>query len=833
MVKKGIEIFARIKPTKNAYNGFQIEEPSELSTDTQSTRIQFHVKREASEGIVNNKKETYKFKFNHIFKPDATQDQVFDVMAKKVILSVLQGYNGTIFAYGQTGSGKTFTITGGAERYADRGIIPRSLSFIFSEFAKRTNMVFTAHVSYMEIYNDNGYDLLDPNHEIKDIEDLPKVALMEDEGGNVTLKNLSTPQATSEEDALNLLFMGDTNRMIAETPMNLASSRSHCIFTVHIAAREAHSEVLRRSKLHLVDLAGSERIGKTNVEGKLLSEAKYINLSLHYLEQVIVALGEKADGKRSHIPYRNSMMTSVLRDSLGGNCMTTMIATLSVEQKNVDESISTSRFAQRVALIANDAQLNEELDPSLVIARLKREVQQLRDELALATGGDADRGPLTQDDIDQCRALVTRFVEDRDPEGVINLGDMRKIQECFRQLRTMIYDRPVGGSSDGAAAAPNALATIANPGPSTAAALEGPDSETKVRRLTDLLHQRDNEINILVEMLKKKKAQDGASASGPSSLSQLQRGTAAAQPSYAQYTQQPNIPAAAALSVDRQLAGPPGPSHAMPFVDRGKAFEIFKSKYPHNSAIHENKVALKAMYTEAKSLGERVNEARTKINHLKSTIERLRVDKAMQGLSSGDVPDRDEERMRSHIEDEKAAYKDNFERLRGLKTEIEHVQHILEKQRIKMEKDFERWFTDVNGYAPPPPAPVAVPPQRPPQDRTSQGRMDMSAPAPGPTPHAAWRTPPAGHPISGGASGGPPTGYATVQSGTTHPPASNYQVRQQTSQPGLHGGQGSTLAGQPRPPPAAGAPTLTGDSRTDADIIAFYRAKESMMKTKR
>ncbi|XP_006107047.1 kinesin-like protein KIF6 [Myotis lucifugus] len=171
--------------------------------------------------------------------------------------------------------------------------------------------------------------------------------------------------------------------MIAETPMNQASTRSHCIFTIHLSSKEPGSATVRHAKLHLVDLAGSERVAKTGVGGQLLTEAKYINLSLHYLEQVIIALSEK---HRSHIPYRNSMMTSVLRDSLGGNCMTTMIATLSLEKRNIDESISTCRFAQRVALIKNEAVLNEEIDPRLMIARLQKEVQELRDELALVTG---------------------------------------------------------------------------------------------------------------------------------------------------------------------------------------------------------------------------------------------------------------------------------------------------------------------------------------------------------------------------------------------------------------------------------------------------------------
>jgi len=164
---------------------------------------------------------------------------------------------------------------------------------IFNEFRKRVDVQFKAYVSYLEIYNEQGYDLLDPSHETKALEDLQKVHMLEDEHGNFHLKNLSMHPATSEEEALNLLFMGDTNRAIAETPMNQASSRSHCIFTLSLEVRSPGSELVRRSKLHLVDLAGSERVAKTNSSGTILKEAICINGSLFFLEMVIVALHEK------------------------------------------------------------------------------------------------------------------------------------------------------------------------------------------------------------------------------------------------------------------------------------------------------------------------------------------------------------------------------------------------------------------------------------------------------------------------------------------------------------------------------------------------------------
>ncbi|KAJ7399792.1 kinesin family member 6 [Pitangus sulphuratus] len=440
--------------------------------------LEITVPRDLADGFVNNKRESYKFKFQKIFDQEAKQDVVFDSIAKPVAECVLAGYNGTIFAYGQTGSGKTFTITGGAERYNDRGIIPRTLSYVFDQLQKDSSKMYTTHVSYLEIYNDCGYDLLDPRHEASRLEDLPKVTIMEDSDQNIHLKNLSLQQATNEEEALNLLFLGDTNRMIAETPMNQASSRSHCIFTIHISSKEPGSATIRRSKLHLVDLAGSERVAKTGVGGHLLTEAKYINLSLHYLEQVIIALAEK---NRSHIPYRNSMMTSVLRDSLGGNCMTAMIATLSIDKRNIDESISTCRFAQRVALIKNEAVLNEEIDPRLMIVQLKKEIQDLKDELELVTGKQRT-SELSQEELLQLDELIETFLKDNDPDSTLDVGaDMRKIKYCFIRMKQLVNHHTTSDKK--------LLPQDISEGDTNKES-----GEEEVEKLKHLLQQRDDEI---------------------------------------------------------------------------------------------------------------------------------------------------------------------------------------------------------------------------------------------------------------------------------------------------------------------------------------------------
>ncbi|XP_077198041.1 kinesin-like protein KIF6 isoform X2 [Paroedura picta] len=674
MVKQTIQIYARVKPLgrRQPAGIYSVGED-----ETSTFNLEIIVPRDLADGFVNNKRESYKFKFQKVFDQEAKQDEIFEAIAKPVAECALAGYNGTIFAYGQTGSGKTFTITGGAERYSDRGIIPRTLSYIFEQLQKDTSKVYTTHISYLEIYNECGYDLLDPRHEASKLEDLPKVTIMEDPDQNIHLKHLSLHQAINEEEALNLLFLGDTNRMIAETPMNQASTRSHCIFTIHISSKEPGSATIRRSKLHLVDLAGSERVAKSGVGGQLLTEAKYINLSLHFLEQVIIALSEK---HRSHIPYRNSMMTSVLRDSLGGNCMTTMIATLSVEKRNIDESISTCRFAQRVALIKNEAILNEEIDPRLMIARLKKEIQELKDELAMVTGEQRSE-ELTQEELLQIDGQINNFLEDMDPESTLDVGaDMRKIKYCFCHLKRLLKD---------AKPCENALLASDIPEDKVGNISFGTG---EIKKLKDLLQQRDNEINILVNMLKKekKKAQNAL----------LQLSTSSREASTSEDSLLPKqvenehmLPLKHKPSFLPRNTGVRGEMS----LERQEAFEIFKRDHADSITIEDNKQLLKQRFTEAKSLGEKVNEIRNRINHLKGEITQRHMQKAAQVVASSqkmDEPDPVEEALRAQIEEEKISYKTMFTRLKGMKIEIEHLQLLMEKAKVKLQKDFEVWWSE-------------------------------------------------------------------------------------------------------------------------------------------
>uniref|UniRef100_A0A671UDN2 Kinesin family member 6 n=1 Tax=Sparus aurata TaxID=8175 RepID=A0A671UDN2_SPAAU len=599
--------------------------------------LEFVVPRDLADGFVNNKRECYKFRFQKVFDQAVKQEEIFENIARPVADSILDGYNGTIFAYGQTGSGKTFTITGGAERYSDRGIIPRTLSYLYERISQGSSMVYTTHISYLEIYNEIGYDLLDSCHEASRLEDLPKVMIMEDPDQNIHLKNLSLQHSANEEEALNLLFLGDTNRMIAETPMNQASTRSHCIFTVHLCRREQGSATLRRSKLHLVDLAGSDRVSKTGLNGQLLTEAKYINLSLHYLEQVIIALSEK---NRTHIPYRNSMLTSVLRDSLGGNCMTTMIATLAVEKRNLDESISTCRFAQRVALIKNEAILNEELDPTLVIARLKREVQSLKEELAMVTGEQKD-DKLTVEEIQKLEELVKAFLDEPNPDVTLSLGpDMRKIQHCFSLLKVTYLQYQFLHVS-----------TLMSPCISLCVYLRVPNSVP---------------AGILIKMLKneKKRAQDAAAqlayitnSQSPASQNALMLSTLPARDGNTEiFSADPGGPAIRYMKRGPQLS-----------IEKQEAFETFMRDHEDHLTIEDNKKLLKQRLV-------------------------IPLPYKQYKLSKEEI-DPVEENLCKHIEQEKKFYKTTIGRLKVLRTEIEHLQLLLERAKVKLQKDFQKWWS--------------------------------------------------------------------------------------------------------------------------------------------
>jgi hypothetical protein len=289
----------------------------------------------------------------------------------------MDGFNGTVFAYGQTGAGKTHTMEGNLDEPETRGIIPNSFQFIFDRVGTLENKKFLVRGSYLEIYNEEIRDLLgrDPTKSLD---------LKESVDSGVYVKDLTSPVVNSAAQIDQLMQMGKKSRSVGATAMNAGSSRSHAIFTVVV---ECQSEGIDgqdhfcMGKLNLVDLAGSERQSKTQATGQRLKEATKINLSLSALGNVISAL---VDGKSKHIPYRDSKLTRLLQDSLGGNTKTVMIANCGPADYNYDETLTTLRYANRAKSIKNKPKINE--DPKDAMLReMQEELVRLRAQL---DGGD-------------------------------------------------------------------------------------------------------------------------------------------------------------------------------------------------------------------------------------------------------------------------------------------------------------------------------------------------------------------------------------------------------------------------------------------------------------
>uniref|UniRef100_A0A8D0DE90 Kinesin-like protein n=1 Tax=Sander lucioperca TaxID=283035 RepID=A0A8D0DE90_SANLU len=289
--------------------------------------------------------------FDRVLPPNTSQEQVYDQCAKQIVKDVLGGYNGTIFAYGQTSSGKTHTMEGKLHDPQLMGIIPRIAHDIFDHiYSMDENLEFHIKVSYFEIYLDKIRDLLDVSK--------TNLAVHEDKNRVPYVKGCTERFVSSPEEVMDVIDEGKNNRHVAVTNMNEHSSRSHSIFLINIKQENMETEKKLSGKLYLVDLAGSEKVSKTGAEGAVLDEAKNINKSLSALGNVISAL---AEGTKTHVPYRDSKMTRILQDSLGGNCRTTIIICCSPSVYNEAETKSTLMFGQRAKTIKNTVSVNLEL----------------------------------------------------------------------------------------------------------------------------------------------------------------------------------------------------------------------------------------------------------------------------------------------------------------------------------------------------------------------------------------------------------------------------------------------------------------------------------------
>ena len=306
------------------------------------------------------------FAFDRVFDMASSQADIFDFSIRTTVQDVMNGYNGTVFAYGQTGAGKSYTMMGDINNESTKGVIPRIAEQIFNYIQQdaSSTTTFTVGVSYMEIYMERIRDLLNPNNVNLPIHDSAK---------GPYVKDLTQIYVDEVDQVYKAMELGSMARVTASTNMNQESSRSHSIFVLSIAQKDTITGTEKTGMLYLVDLAGSEKVGKTGATGQTLEEAKKINTSLSSLGNVINAL---TDGKSTHVPYRDSKLTRILQESLGGNSRTTLVINCSPSSYNEQESISTLRFGMRAKSIKNKAKINAELSP----AELKRQLNAARNQ---------------------------------------------------------------------------------------------------------------------------------------------------------------------------------------------------------------------------------------------------------------------------------------------------------------------------------------------------------------------------------------------------------------------------------------------------------------------
>ncbi|KAJ1425702.1 P-loop containing nucleoside triphosphate hydrolase protein [Ochromonadaceae sp. CCMP2298] len=429
MKKSSVKVCVRTRPTQNfAQDNIAIdEEHNTIMIDTAQNE-------EPVAGMLNNKTSSFKFRFDHVFH-NASQSQVYDLYARDTVQGVVDGINGAVMSYGQTGSGKTFTMMGDAQSYEHRGVAPRAISQLFNEINSRIELEFRVSCTYMEIYNEKIFDLLSDLTNPDQAQDFTIVE--EKDGRGVFVRGLAEVEIKDENECLSLLFSGGLSRTIATHKLNKRSNRSHSLFTIYLQQRQRSgvSERVVHSKLHLVDLAGSERLKKTmdNMDGEAGSEvtrkeSMAINRSLTYLEQCVVALSRKG---QTHIPYRQSKLTNVLKDCLGANCNTVMLACMWGEASHLEETVSTLRLASRMMRVQNETVSVETVDPSALIKKQEKIIRALKQELlmhdALVERTGVTYEPYTPEQQESISQMLERFLAapQLDEEDVLNITNYR------------------------------------------------------------------------------------------------------------------------------------------------------------------------------------------------------------------------------------------------------------------------------------------------------------------------------------------------------------------------------------------------------------------------
>ncbi|XP_040287413.1 kinesin-like protein KIF9 isoform X2 [Bufo bufo] len=706
-----VRVFVRIRPTPHfAQEIIRLGEDNKL--------VDVHLRKDEKLGVVNNKRYDWSFKVDGILH-NATQAAVYDMVAKSVVSQALQGYNGTIMCYGQTGAGKTHTITGATENYKNRGIIPRALQQVYKEIAEQTDCTVTVRISYLEIYNETLLDLL------SSMPDVPasdtQMTIVDDPHG-VFVKGLSLHQAAGEEHALNLLFEGETNRIIGSHTLNKNSSRSHCIFTIHL---ESHSRTLSNAKytvvkINLVDLAGSERVGKTGSAGQVLKEATYINKSLSFLEQTVIALADHRD----HVPFRQSKLTHALKDSIGGNCNTVLVANIYGEAAQIDETLSTLRFGSRMKCIPAESIVVERYDPVRVSKNLQREIDHLRRELTLhdtlTKRPSANYEPFTDNQIAEINSQVCRYLDGNLDE--IDILNLRQIQEVFSQFK-MILNRQeqevearlrekytLIDKNNYTAISTAQKAGVLDPDGKLVGEVDGSSFGIGVAPFSSKSNR-----SLSARKSKGRKSKDLSSPTGRrdgAASPAIGKDLEAASPSKTMMSmsfreldvresaikeQQENVTmdtqrSEMAAKEETSRPGTPPP--------KASAFEEFKAERGSelNRIFKENKSTLAEQGRKLKEVTQRINLIKKEIDTTTQNLNLAKLEREKQGEYISDegqvIIDEHEFGLICRLKDLKKQYRADYDELQDLKAEVQYCQKLVDQCRQRLLTEFEAWYNE-------------------------------------------------------------------------------------------------------------------------------------------
>ena len=655
-----VKVIIRTRPTQHfATNNIRIN----LVDDT----ISIFIPRNQKEGLINNQKEQWLFHFDKILH-NVPQEEVFEYTMNDIIKSSVQGYNGTIFAYGQTGSGKTFTISGAPSNFAYRGIIPRSISRLFSEISTKPEYDFNIQISYLEIYNEIMFDLLPEDG--KFLGERANIEFQEDNKGNVIVKGLTKHKVTNEEECFNLLFEGESNRTISEHKLNQGSSRSHCLFMIQLEMKSKieSTEKIMVSKLNFVDLAGSERVKKTGSTGVTLKEATYINRSLTFLEQVVVALTERKGRANDHVPYRQSKLTHILKDSIGGNCKTVMVANIWPEEQFLQETLSTLNFAQRMGGVVNITSVNIQLDINAQIRKMTKEIKELKQELAmhntLANRGRINYDPYSPNEQKAQMEAAKKFLVGQSEE--LEFDSVRQAKELFYQIRH-IYQK-VKSLNKGKPQSQELPEEMQKP-----KVEEKPEEKKEEKDDKKIKKDEKSDKNKDKDKKEEKKEEEKKEENEEEKKEEIEE----------------------KKEEEPQEEQPPFVAEGI-IPDKNTAFKLYKyeSQYSKETEkkMKDDIENLKEQKNKARELLEKSKELKAKIDEIKSKLEEKKQNKLNLADEMTNVIDEEEVKLLEELKIKKEEYKETVKNFNEYKKQIHEIKENLDLMKIKYVENFEKWF---------------------------------------------------------------------------------------------------------------------------------------------